>query len=292
MNKFWGLLSLIPRGRVSVIAGLFSLMAMLCAIFVLVSPSVWAEEAAKQQNAPLLQLGVGDELKFDVFGQQDMSSTLYVADDGTVTIPLAGAVKIEGLSPTQAASKLEQALVAGNYLVNPHVSLTVTQTRSQRVSVLGEVRSPGRYTIDSNTTIFDLLAQAGGVNPDGADSIYILRPGANGAIERYSVNLQGLSNDKFKLPVDTLKSGDSVYVPRAQQFYIFGEINKPGMFSLEPQMTVLQAVAKAGGINQRGSMHRIEIKRRVGEKKYRTFSADLTDLVEADDVIQIKESIF
>ncbi len=291
MNKLWRLTSLMITTRLQATHWLFTLVVLLNTS--LFAPhSVAQVPAAAEQNAPLLQLGVGDELKFEVFGQQDMNATLYVADDGSVTIPLAGTVSISGLSPTQAATKLEQALKDGNYLVNPHVTLTVTQTRSQRVSVLGEVRGPGRYTIDSSTTIFDLLAQAGGLNPDGADTIYILRPAADGLVERFPISLRGLSNNQFKLPVDTLKSGDSVYVPRAEQFYIFGEINKPGMLSLEPEMNVLQAIAKAGGVNQRGSMSRIEIKRRVSDKKYRTFSASLTDTVQADDVIQIKESIF
>ncbi|MGC3982249.1 MAG: polysaccharide biosynthesis/export family protein [Steroidobacteraceae bacterium] len=243
-------------------------------------------------DAPLMQLGTGDELKFQVFGQPDMDATLYIADDGSVTIPLAGNVKITGLSLQEAGIRLETALRNGNFLLNPHVTLTVLQSRSQRVSVLGEVKSPGRYTVDSSTTLFDLLAQAGGVNADGATTIYLIRPDETGKISRFPINLRGLSNNKFDMPVDSLKSGDSVYVPKADQFYIFGEVGKAGQYSIEPDMNVLQAIAKAGGISQRGSLNRVEIKRRIGEKKYKTFSASVTEVVQADDVIQIKESIF
>lgn len=244
------------------------------------------------QTAPLLQLGIGDEIRFQVFGQPDLDSMLYITDDGTVTIPLAGSVKISGLSPTEAAAQLEKALRDGNYLVNPHVTLTVTQTRSQRVSVLGEVGLPGRYAIDSSTTIFDLLAQAGGVTQAGSETVFIIRQGKDGAMQRYPVQLRGLADASFNLPIERLQAGDSVYVPRAEQYYITGEITAPGAFRLEPDMTVLQAIARAGGVGPRGSMNRIVIKRRVNESKYKTFSASLTDPIKPDDIIQVKESIF
>ncbi len=115
-----------------------------------------------KSDVPLVQLGIGDEVRFQVYGQPDMDSVLNVADDGNVTIPLAGAVKVAELSLSEAAVQMEKAVQAGDYLVKPHVTLTILQSRSQRVSVLGEVKSPGRYPVDSGTTIFDLLAQAGG----------------------------------------------------------------------------------------------------------------------------------
>lgn len=248
--------------------------------------------SSARSDVPLVRIGGGDEVKFSVYGQPDMDTVLYVSDDGSVTIPLAGQVKIGGLSPTEAAEELERALRNGNFLVNPHVTLTVAQSRSQRVSVLGEVRSPGRYPIDSSTTIFDLLAQAGGTTVEGASTIFLLRQDKDGKVNRYPINLRGFGEEKFTLPFDVLMSGDSIYVPRADQFYIFGEVSRPGMYSMEPDMTVLQAIAKAGGITPRGSSSRIEVKRQVSEKKQKTFSVNLTEQVKPDDVIQVKESIF
>jgi polysaccharide export outer membrane protein len=129
---------------------------------------------------PLLQLGPGDQVKMDVFGRPEMDTTTYIADDGSIRVPLAGAVIIGGLSPGEAGQKVEAALKKGQFLVDPHVTFTVLQSRSQRVSVLGEVRTPGRYPIESNTTVLDLLAQAGGATEKGADVIYILRPDSTG----------------------------------------------------------------------------------------------------------------
>jgi len=248
--------------------------------------------APTKSDVPLLQLGNGDEIKFQVYGQTDMDTVLVVADDGAVTIPLAGSVKVAGLSPSEAAIQMEKALKAGGYLVNPHVTLSVSTSRSQRVSLLGEVRTPGRYTIDSSTTIFDLLAQAGGITPNGASRIYLIRPNADGNITRYPINLRGLDSSNFSLPVETLKAGDSIYVPASDHFYVQGEVSRPGQYAIDPDMTLLQAIIKAGGITPRGSSSRISIKRHLKDKKYKTFSADMSEVIEPDDVIEVKESIF
>ncbi len=243
-------------------------------------------------KAPLLQLGPGDSVAIQVYGQPDMSGTVYISDDGTIPVALAGPVQIDGLSPAQAASRIEKALRDGKFLVDPHVTLTVTQSRSQRVSVFGEVGKPGRYPIESDTTIFDLLAEAGGVNENGGDIVDLLRPDKDGQVIRNQISLKGLSDGAKTFPEHSLKGGDSIFVPRAPQFYIYGEVTAPGKFKVEPGMTVIQAIARAGGITPRGSQRRVEIKRRGADGTYVTTKAKLSDPVQADDVIRIKESIF
>ena len=244
------------------------------------------------QKTPLLQLGPGDSVSILVYGQPDMSSTVYVGDDGTIAVPLAGTVQVAGLSPAQASARIESALKTGRILVDPHVSITVTQSRSQRVSVLGQVGSPGRYPIESNTSIFDLLAQAGGISATGSDTVFIIRQGGDGKESRVPVDLKGLANGNGAIPSVSLKGGDSVFVPKAEQFSIFGEVTTPGRYRVEPGMTVIEAVAKAGGITLRGSQHRIQIKRKSSNGDYTNVKAKLGDLVQPEDVIQVKESIF
>lgn len=243
---------------------------------------------------PLLQLGPGDQVKMDVFGRPEMDGTTYIADDGSIRVPLAGPVVIGGLSPAQAAQKVEAALRDGQYLVDPHVTFTVLQTRSQRVSVLGEVRSPGRYPIESNSTVLDLLAQAGGATEKGADTIYILRPDSSGALTRLPVNLKGAVDSKEATPavLQTLRGGDSILVPSAQQFYIAGEVHAPAMYRLESDMTLLQAIARAGGVTERGSASRVSIKRKRADGTYVVISGKAGELIHPDDVITVKERIF
>jgi polysaccharide export outer membrane protein len=243
---------------------------------------------------PLLQLGPGDQVKMEVFGRPEMDSTTYIADDGSVRVPLAGPVNVGGLSPGEAGQKVETALKKGQYLVDPHVTFTVVQSRSQRVSVLGEVRVPGRYPIESNTTILDLLAQAGGATEKGADIIYILRPAAAGSLERLPVNLKGTvdSQDAAPAVLQTLRGGDSIFVPTADQFYITGEVRAPAGYRLESGMTVLQAIARAGGITERGSASRVQIKRRGPKGDYIVISGKPNERIQPNDVLTVKERIF
>jgi polysaccharide export outer membrane protein len=249
-------------------------------------------EAAANASRRLLQLGPGDSIAIQVYGQPDMATTVYVADDGTIPVPLVGSVQVNGLSPSEAGRALEKALSDGKFLIDPHVTITVVQSRSQRVSVLGEVGTPGRYPIESNTTIFDLLAQAGGARETSSDIVYLLRPDANGQIIRYPINLKGLVDQKNAMPTQALQGGDSIFVPRAPQFYIFGEVTAPNMYRIEPGMTVVQAIARAGGVTPRGSRNRVELKRKDADGQEHIVKAKLSDLVQPDDVIRVKESIF
>ena len=243
---------------------------------------------------PLLQLGPGDQVKMDVFGRPEMDTTTYVADDGSVRVPLAGAVVIGGLSPTEAAQKVEAALKDGQFLVDPHVTFTVLQSRSQRVSVLGEVRTPGRYPVESNTTVLELLAQAGGATEKAADIIYVLRQDDSGHLQRYPVNLKGVVDSKDATPavLQTLRSSDAIFVPPAEQFYIAGEVHAPAQYRLDAGMTLLQAIARAGGVTDKGSTSRVQIKRRGPKGAYILISGKPGELIQPDDVITVKERIF
>ena len=234
----------------------------------------------------LQELGSGDQVAIQVYGQPDMDTTVYVGDDGTVNFPLAGAVSVAGSTPVVAARRIEQALKSGQFFVDPHVTVTVVQQVSRRVSVLGAIRTPGRYPIAPNTTVFDLLAQAGGITEDGARAVDIQRVGSDGQIHHYTIDLTTAGK------IQTLQSGDAVLVPQAAQFYIYGEVGSPGRYRIEPGMTVIQAVARSGGITPRGSERRIEIKRMGKDGRYYVIHAKASEQIEPDDVIRVKEGFF
>ncbi len=250
------------------------------------------DAVAKPADRRLLLLGPGDSVGVQVFGQPDMSATEYVGDDGTLSLPFVGTVRVAGLSPVEAAQRIEKALKDGQFLVDPHVTLTVSLSHSQRVSVLGEVHTPARFSIEPNTSIFDLLALAGGVTENSSDTIYVMRQQADGSVSRIPVNLKGLADQDGTLPTQSLQGGDSVFVPRAEQFYIYGEVAAPNKYRIESGMNVIQAIARAGGITPRGSERRVDIKRKADGGKYVDIHAKPGDPVLADDVIRVKESIF
>jgi len=274
-------------------SGLWLLIWSICCHSVNAAPPASDPPMPGIEAAPrIIELGPGDSVSIQVYGQPDMATTVYVSDDGTIPVPLAGPVQIAGLSPAEASQRIEQALKDGKFLVHPQVTLTVMVSRSQRVSVLGQVGKPGVYPIESNTTIFDLLAMAGGALETGSDEIFLLRKDAGGSLQRYPINLKGLDNAKNAIPDQALRGGDSILVPKAEQFYIYGEVTSPKKYRVEAGMTVVQAIAVAGGVTVRGSERRVDIKRLVADGKYVTVKAKLNDLVKPDDVIHVKESIF
>jgi polysaccharide biosynthesis/export protein len=255
-------------------------------------PAAAGIPAAANAVGPLSPLGPGDSVTLHVFGQPDMDTVLGVADDGSIRVPLAGAVQVGGLSQESAARRVEKAFKDGGFFVDPHVTLTVTQSLSQRVSVLGEVKTPGRYPVDAKTSIIDLLAQAGGETEFASETVYVLRTDTAGAVKRYPVNLKGLVGGGPSAPTQLLRAGDSLFVPRAEQFFILGEVQKPSMYKLEPNLTVLQAISLAGGVTPKGSDRRVEIKRAGKNGEQIVIKPKPNDLVQPEDVIRVKESIF
>jgi polysaccharide biosynthesis/export protein len=248
-----------------------------------------AQDIPGQQ--PLMPIGVGDTITIAVYDQPDMTATVYVSDDGTVPVALAGAVHVAGLSPAGASQAIEKALRDGHFFKKPHVTITLVQSRSQRVSVLGEVGSPGRYPIDSKTTIFDLLAQAGGAKDTAASTIYLLRTGKDGNTVRYPIDLRIMA-DNSTIANQSLQGSDSIFVPKAEEFYIYGEISQPNKYRLEPGMTIVQAIIRAGGVTARGSRNRVEVKRKGPNGEEVVSKGKLDELIQPNDVIRVKESIF
>jgi polysaccharide export outer membrane protein len=254
-----------------------------------------AAEPLAAVAGPLMPLGPQDSVTIHIDEDPITAgppTPVTVADDGMLRVPYVGAVPVAGLSPDAAARRVEKALKDRNFFVNPHVTITMLQSLSQRVSVLGEVKTPGRYPVDARTSIVDLIAQAGGFTELSADVIYVSRTDSAGNVKKFSVNMRGLNDPKNTMPEQVLRGGDSVYVPRADQFFILGEVQKPAMYKLEPNMTVLQAISVAGGITLKGSDRRVEIKRPGKNGADLVIKAKANDLVQPGDVIRVKESIF
>jgi polysaccharide export outer membrane protein len=254
-------------------------------------PAIAAEPLAAP-GGPLTPLGPQDTVTLHIDEDPTLGGLTTVADDGTLRLPYVGSVQVGGLSPDAAAHRAEQALKDGKFFVNPHVTITVTTALSQRVSVLGEVKTPGRYPIDARTSILDLIAQAGGFTEIAADVIYVSRTDSAGNTTKIPVNLKGLSDPHNTMTDKFLHGGDSVFVPRADQFYILGEVQKPDMYKLQRNMTVVQAISLAGGITAKGSIRRVEIKRHGPNGAEAVIKPKLDDFVQPNDVIRVKESIF
>ena len=131
--------------------------------------------AAGMAGAADVPLGAGDVLKISVYGNPDLGLETRVSEAGQITFPLVGAVDIGGLSVSAAEKKLGGLLESGGYLRKAQVNIIVTSLQSQQASVLGQVNRPGRYPLEGKRTVMDMLAMAGGMNPEGADQVSLIR---------------------------------------------------------------------------------------------------------------------
>lgn len=241
-------------------------------------------------NSATVTLAPGDSITISVFGRPELTSTVYVADGGTIDVPLAGSIPVAGLSPAVAAERVATAYREGEYLIDPQVNIVLAGLRSQQISILGEVVRPGRIPIDTRTTILDALAQAGGVTPRGEQKAFILRR-REGGVDRFEVDLRDLF-DKGSGQVVDLRAGDTILVPKAPLVYLYGEVAKPGSYALRGDMTVIEAITEAGGITPRGSTRRIQIKRKDKGGKPQMLDAEIDDTLRAEDIVNVRERIF
>ena len=237
-------------------------------------------------------LGDGDQVRITVFQNPDLTTETRISERGSIAFPLLGEVQIAGLTPEDAAARIAQQLTAGKFVVHPQVSVNVLQVRSRQVSVLGEVARPGRYVLDESTsTLTDLLAQAGGITADGDDHVLIVRNRAGKEV-RATIDVSDMYRTGDMSQNVRLENGDVIYVRRAPQFYVYGEVQRAGAYRLQPAMTVMQALSLGGGLTPRGTLHGLQIQRRTAAGHVDTFGARPTDLVRADDVIVVRERLF
>ena len=267
------------------------LISASCVWLVLAGFSVAAAEVVAPP--PLTQLGPGDEVKIEVFGNPEFSTATNVTDDGSIRMPLAGAVAVGGQSPAEAARRIEVALKTGQFLINPQVTVTLVQSRSQRVSVLGEIKSPGSYSIQSNSTVFDLIALAGGISDKGSEVIYIQRADESGVLRRLPVDMRrfNASPDAASSATQTLRGGDTVVVPKGT-FFVTGQVVTPGEYRIEGDMMLFEAIARAGGVTPMGSNSRVEVQRRGPDDKVFEVKTNKNLRIQPGDVIKVKERLF
>lgn len=234
------------------------------------------------------QLGAGDLLKISVFGAPELATDARVAQSGTITCPLIGSVSVAGLSTADAEALLAKRYVDGGFLRQPQISVLVVEFQSQKISVLGHVNKPGQYPLRATSNIMDVLADAGGIVAQTAgDHATLMRKDGTSA----EIDLQQLFQGDPQQNMQ-VRGGDRLVVPRAEQFYIYGQVQKPGMYRLEPNMTLSRAISAGGGLTPRGTERRATVKRRSPEGKEDSYSLRPTDPIRPDDVLYIRESLF
>jgi polysaccharide export outer membrane protein len=263
---------------------IFSLMLLLAATF---SFGVNA-----QGNQPEYQLGNGDNIRIQVFQNPDLTVETRVTENGTVSYPLVGTVKIGGMTIPAAEQAIAKALSDGGFIQKPQVNIILLQNRGNQVAVLGAVGKPGRFPLETfNTRLSEMIAIAGGISVTGADTA-ILTGIRDGKAFQREIDIAAMFLDNKPQDDLIVAGGDVIYVHRMPIFYIYGEVQKPTSYRVERGMTVRQALAQGGGPTVRGTERRLRLHRRGADGKIQILNPSLDDLVQADDVYYVNESLF
>jgi polysaccharide biosynthesis/export protein len=205
-----------------------------------------------------LLIGPGDMIQVDVMDTPEMEQQVRVTDDGSVALAYIGSIHVAGQTPAAAAAQIQRALIQKKVMLHPQVTVKMQEMATQDVSVLGQVHTPGTYSITTPQTILKVLSLAGGLT-DAADRHVTVKRNRSGEELRYYV-----ANDAQQALSDVVMvyPGDTVLVARAPMVYVMGDVNRPGGYviaSNDARLSVLQLVAMAGSANKTAMQSRVRL---------------------------------
>jgi polysaccharide biosynthesis/export protein len=227
-------------------------------------------------------LGPDDVVEVSVLGQPEFTTRSRVRADGTIVLPFVGSTKVSGDTPVSLAKRVSDVLKSGGYYSNPIVSVEIAGFASRYVIVLGAVAQPGLQPVDRPYRVSEIVARAGGIRADGAEFVIVRREkGGELKLPFEKLATGDTSDDPFVLP------GDKVYVPAAETYYIYGQINAPGVYPIKDKLTLRKAIARGGGLSAAGSEKKISVYRE-GKKA----ALALDEVIQPGDVVVIGQRSF
>ena len=200
----------------------------------------------EESDRPVYLLGEGDVLRVNVFGRPEISGQFVIGPDGVITLPLAGSVQVARLTRDEAQAQIAQRL--RDYFTHPHVTVGVEEYTSNYVTVLGRVETAGRQRFANPPTLAEVLANAGAMPILDKQATLNRCAIMRGREKLIWVDLKALLNGDMAYNM-RMKKGDIVFIPDSSEtaVYVLGAVPKPGSYRLSPRMTVLDALAQAGG---------------------------------------------
>lgn len=251
---------------------------------------------------PSYVVGPTDVLSIRVFDEPTLTCDCTVDADGSITFPLVGRVAVGGKTLREAETTLT-TLLRQDYVRRAQVSVEVKNYRSRSIFVLGEVRTPGKYSIDSEVTLLEVIANAGSLTPAAGNTIIVQRqkdptapvtgpaiPGQDTGVEILRISYDDLREGRLKSNI-TLQDGDTLFVPEAERFFVTGYVRTPGVYVLKQNMSVQQAIAQAGGLTERGTYRRMKILRKDKDGREVEIAAKSTDIVRPNDTIKVSQRL-
>ena len=279
-------------GRIGVVSRLVSTLACVLALAASAGPHAQESDYVVRPK---------DVLRVTVLNEPDLSGKFIVDTDGTFTFPIVGRVQASGMVLRDVEDTLKRRLGDG-YFNDPQLSVGVDQYRIAVVHVMGEVRQAGSFPLTGDMTLIEVLARAGSTTERAGSVAVITRRHELSPIRVSSSTREApLPPEVMRIDLKSLQigsiadvplqDGDAVFVPRADSIYVVGEVRNPGTYVMADQITVLQAVALAGGLTEQGSLRRTRIVRQV-EGRTKQLKVTPDDALRAGDTIAVGERLF
>lgn len=260
----------------------WQLVAMLTAL--LFAALLFAVPARAQADSGYV-LGPSDAITVIVYGQNEFNVQTRVKPDGSIVMPLIGKVQASGKTVITLADEITRRLESGSFLKDPIVNVEITEYNSRYVRIAGKVANPGLVPLDRSYKVLDALLRAGWVGQGASDYVVLRRADGSDPIRLLTDDLArgGTGSDVV------LKAGDTIYVAEAETVFITGQVNRPGIYALKPDMMVWELLATAGGVTPSGSGNKVGLKRAGSTKE---IDVDTQTKLQVDDVINVKERLF
>jgi polysaccharide export outer membrane protein len=237
-------------------------------------------------------LGNGDILDIEVYEHPDLKTTVRISGNGMITLPLIGQVEAANSTVKELSKKVETILADG-YVVDPQVNIFIKEFRSQKATILGEVKSPGLYEMEGYTSLLELISTAGGLTENASIEVVIHRKElANQKEQTINIDLRQLMEEGQNSKNIQVIDGDNIFIPKKKVFYVTGEVKKPNSYNYEDGLTVIQALTMAGGISEKAAPNRVKIIRTSNGNEQLIKGVKMDQSVKPNDVIVVPESYF
>jgi len=263
-----------------------------------------ADQAKPETSADEYRIGAKDLLEIKVLGEDKLSTTVRVSEEGKITFPYLDEIQVDGLTSAELEKKLSR-LLEEKYIINPQVKVTIKEFRSKRVSILGAISKQGSYELLGRTTLLEVLAEAGGLARDAGKEIIIIRRQADGSNISLKIPVEDLmQKGDAKLNV-VLEPNDIINIPVDQvvQIYVYGQVKNPGAIQVLRSNipTLVRAIAQAGGFTERAAKGNVAIRRKDAKGNEKEIKVNVKDIqknkakdiqLQPDDIVYVPETIF
>lgn len=251
--------------------------------------------------------GVGgdDILDIRVYEEPDLSKEVRVGSDGFISFPMIGRIRVEGLTTAEIEKLISAKLAQGQFILNAHVAVNIKDYKSKQFMVLGAVKSPGTYPIRGRERLLDAISGAGGVDwTQGGKQAMLIRNNGTGSDKVViRIDLSGLLKGADQYSNLPMTDDDLLYIPKAENFSIIGQVRNPGAYPyLDKDMTIVEAISRAGGFTPVAAPNRTQILRMENGKE-KTIKVNVNAITDSGkktqdisilpgDVIVVPESMF